>query len=277
MNPSSSLNADPARSPSFRVSTRCLSADLTTADAGESARDLGTLSTEKLAEVLTCLGAFDPTQLLDADPQVVVTARRGRFFIRPGRGKLILREAHDAQQSYFELPAAEVPSYLDDRDYVPTTPPAEMPAASTSPVRSKKPAVAAALCTIAVLLAGISALFTFRTEEIDPSSDYTPITDPARIAAIRQQVTGTYATDGDEGGRVLHLSADGTVRYREPIAGSAEADERTATYTPAVRRGADTPLLRTSSLGPIEIRDAATVVYARETYTRRVDPPRPPR
>lgn len=277
MNPSSSSNADPARSPSFRATTRCLSADLATADAGESARDLGTLSAEKLAEILARLGALDAAQLMDADPQVVVTARRGRFVIRPGRGKLILREAHDTQQSYFELTAAEVPSYLDNLDYVAASPPSETVATGIQPVPPKKRSVAYMLFAATGLLVVISAFLTFRTDEVDPASDYAPITDAGRIATIRHQVAGTFATEGESGGRILQISPDGVVRYREPIAGSTDFDERTATCTPAVRRGSDTPLLRTSELGPIEIRDAATLVYAREIYKRRADPPTPPR
>lgn len=256
------------------MTTRALSADLATAHAKEPSRSLGTLNAADFSEVLARLAAFNPALLDDAEPELVVTARRGRFIVQPGRGKLLLRSANDPEQAYVELPAGDVPAFLDNPEYVAAPPPdhpdappkvADLPA----PAAPRKSAFAFALLAGALALLAGSAYVTYRPNPVDSPAQYVAVADPSQLSLLRQQVVGTFATQGDE--RSLAIGSDGIVRYRENSPDPANVYERKATYAVAMRRDSTNPVLRTSEIGPIEIRGPHTLFYAGETYTRNPD------
>lgn len=270
MHPSSSSNAEPAAGPTFKVVSRALSADLTTASVTESGRDLGTKSAVELAELLARLAALDPAQFADADPHFLVTGRRGRFTIKPGRGQLLLQAVGGQDTAYFALPVDQVPAYLDGRD------PVAVPAGETTPASTavaggaaSRGPLAFALFALAIVLVAGSAYFTFQTEDVDPVSDYEPIAAAHEVAAVRQQTAGTFATGDEPGERSLEVRADGALIYREATTGSDEADERQGMYAVVRRRADRVMILRVAGFGPIEARADGTLFYAGETYRRR--------
>ncbi len=269
MNPSSSSNAEPAPRATYKVSTRGLSADLTTVGADESSRDLGPLELGPLAELLSRLARLDLAQVGDDDPHLIITGPRGRFAVRPGRGKLVLRDAAAPHQSYLELHAADVPAYLDSHDPVtaPTTPETASVATELPPARTRHPALGWAAFTLSAALVAGSAFWTFREESVDPAEDYIELTLPESTALVRKSAgVYTYGSGDDE--RRLELRADGSASYQEFESGRVLAQQRDGTAAPALRRTDRVPVLRVGGLGPIEIRSADSVVFARDAYKR---------
>lgn len=269
MNPSSSSSAEPAPRVTYKVSTRGLSADLTTVGADESSRDLGPLELAPLAELLSRLARLDPAQVGDHDPHLIITGARGRFAVRPGRGKLVLRDAAAPHQSYLELNAADVPAYLDGHDpvAVPSTQESASVVAELPPSQTRHPAFGWAAFALAAALVAGSAFWTFREESVDPANDYIELTLPEATALVRQSAgIYTYGSGDDE--RRIELRADGSASYQEFESGRVLAQQRDGTAVPALRRTDRLPVLRVAGLGPIEIRSADSVVFARDAYRR---------
>jgi hypothetical protein len=269
MSPSSPSNADSAGGTDYKVSSRALAADLAVASIHESARDLGSVDTPALVALLEKLAALDASAVAEADPQLVVTARRGRFTIRPGRGRLLLRLATGGDQSYWELTAAEVPGFLDGRELpnAPSgTPDGDLPV--EAPVETRL-ALALTLFAATFLIVAASAWLTFRPDDVDPAALYGAAPAPAEAAAAALSAAGTYVNGGGDDERVLEIAADGTVHYREYGPGREVVDERRGQGN-LVHRLADRALvLRVPDLGPIELKPPNTVIFARDTYQRR--------
>lgn len=270
MNPSSSSNAEPASGPTFKVACRELSADLGTADVTESGCELGSLSAGELTGLLVKLAALDPTTFGEADPHLLVSSRRGRFIVKPGRGKLLLRSTGEQDAAYFELPVDQTPAYLDGKDPVAgsLSEPAAIAAEPTGTWRSN-PALAVAMFVVAAALVASSAFLTFRTDEVDPVSAYTPVTAAGDVAAVRQKIIGTFATGDEPDDRTLVVRADDTLTYQEPAAGAEAPDERSGPFAVMRRRSDQVTVLRVEGFGTIEVRADGSLLYAGESYRRR--------
>ncbi len=137
---SSSSSSD--RNATFRVATREVSLDFSTVGPEQAPNELGTLSDTAFRELLAKFALIPAVKLIDGDPQLVVTAKRGRFLILPSSGKLLLRSASDPQQPYEKFDVAALPSYLDGDDSpagaeppppVQTIPPTPVYASATIP------------------------------------------------------------------------------------------------------------------------------------------------
>ena len=113
---SSSGSAPAGRDAPFRVATREVSSDFSTVGPDQSPNELGALSTEAFLTLAEKFAAIPAVKLIDGDPQLVVTAKRGRFVVLPSNGKLLLRPANDPQQPYVKFSPADVPAFLDTTD-----------------------------------------------------------------------------------------------------------------------------------------------------------------
>jgi hypothetical protein len=102
--------------PTFRVSTREISLDLTNVGPAESPNELGALSDTAFRELLARFASIPAVKLLDGDPQLVVSAKRGRYVLVPSAGQLLVRPANDSQQPYVKFTADDLPRYLDSTD-----------------------------------------------------------------------------------------------------------------------------------------------------------------
>ena len=71
MNPSSPSNVDHPAGPTFKVTSRALSADLSTARSDESVRELGTPDGAGLVALMEKLAVLDASEVAEADPQLV--------------------------------------------------------------------------------------------------------------------------------------------------------------------------------------------------------------
>ncbi|MBP6508173.1 MAG: hypothetical protein KA257_11475 [Opitutaceae bacterium] len=262
-----SSNAEPAGATPFQVSTRDLSEDFSSVGASHSVRDLGALGHAQFTALLGNLLAIDAMQLLDGNPHLLVTAKRGRFTVQPSKGKLMLREAGQPNASFMELSAAEVPDWLDQRETTAGGATNDSPAATAQPGTDPRRAQLVALLFAVTLIAlAVSVYFTFiRTAPIDADVSYTEVP-AAQLATLRPQVLGSYTTL--RGDCTLDIRADGTLVYGEADATAGPTETWNDNYTFALRDGV-TPVLRMKELGPVEIVNAQTVLYAGDTYTRK--------
>jgi hypothetical protein len=120
---SSSGPSSGSRDGPFRVSTREISADFSTVGPDQSPGELGVLSHSAFAVLIDKFANIPAVKLIDGDPQLVVSAKRGRFLVLPSTGRLLVRPANDAQQPYVKYAPDELPGFLDSADGQPSTPP----------------------------------------------------------------------------------------------------------------------------------------------------------
>lgn len=324
---SPSGSAPSGRDAPFRVATREVSLDFSTVGPDQSPHELGAMNDAAFRTLLEKFAGIPPVKLIDGDPQLVVSAKRGRFILLPSAGKLLLRPANDPQQPYVKFIPNDVPGFLDETDEPGQAPaqtqappkkfstligsaaaiaasdsatisprpaapifgafpdkpgPSATTASSATTSASTKPAVAAptkfprglVFSLAALLLAvavGILWVFYAPAEPPPPPaprSEFAPIAATDLLASLKQRFVGAYATSGEAGERLLEIRADGTFHYQEFGTGVALKANRSGTYLFAVRQGTKTPLIRTSSLGTIELRDEKSVVYEGAVFTR---------
>ncbi len=113
---SSSDSSPSGRALPFRVATREISSDFSTVGPDQSPNEIGGLSATVFGELLEKFAAIPAVKLIDGDPQLIVTAKRGRYVILPSTGSLLLRPANDAQQPYVKFAPADVPAFLDNTE-----------------------------------------------------------------------------------------------------------------------------------------------------------------
>ncbi len=297
-----SADIAPPRGPTYLLATRELSADFTQVGPEQIPRELGAVDAAQFLRLLEKLVAVDALALVDADPQLFVTVKTGRFLIQPQGGKLLIRPTNALDQIFFKLSPTEIPPFLDGAPPprpppAPTTligsavartesnpsPPA--PARALAPAREPRRAFGLGiLATVGLLAAGATWFLLVRTPAPDsraipvPTSksspppaarapEFDPIESPAQLTELRQQFGGTYVTSGDSGERLLELRADGTFHYQVFGSGLAVTSHDTGTYTFAVRHGTTTPVIQADALGPIEIRGENSLFVRGAVFT----------
>lgn len=324
---SPSGSAPSGRDAPFRVATREVSLDFSTVGPDQSPHELGAMNDAAFRTLLEKFAGIPPVKLIDGDPQLVVSAKRGRFILLPSAGKLLLRPANDPQQPYVKFIPNDVPGFLDETDEPGQAPaqtqappkkfstligsaaaiaasdsatisprpaapifgafpdkpgPSATTASSATTSASTKPAVAAPtkfprglVFSLAALLLAVGILWVFYAPAPAepppppaPRSEFAPIAATDLLASLKQRFVGAYATSGEAGERLLEIRADGTFHYQEFGTGVALKANRSGTYLFAIRQGTKTPLIRTSSLGTIELRDEKSVVYEGAVFTR---------
>lgn len=113
---SSSGSSGSNRATPFRVATREVSLDFSVVGPDQSPGELGAFSESAFRELVEKFAAIPTVKLLDGDPQLIVTAKRGRYVIIPSTGKLLLRPANDSQQPYVKFDPVDVPGFLENND-----------------------------------------------------------------------------------------------------------------------------------------------------------------
>lgn len=332
LTPSLGPSSSGGRDAPFRVSTREVSADLSTVGPDQSPNELGALSPAAFATLLEKFANIPPVKLIDGDPQLVVSTKRGRFILLPSGGKLLVRPANDAQQPYVKYDPANLLGFLDATDQqtqtqapdknfqtligsaaavvaetettIPPTPPSapiygnfpsttvrpqpasatvpSIPASARLPVtppapQPKKinPRLIYAVLALFAITAGGSLWVFFGPAPADkppptaPAGEFDLVTAPEQLASLKKRFVGTYATNGDAGGeRLLEIKADGTFKYQEFGDSVARTANRSGTYTFAFRHGTKTPVIRTSGVGTIEIRDEKTLYCQSASFAK---------
>jgi hypothetical protein len=110
------------RGSTYQVTTRELSADFASVGPDQSSRELGAIDGATFLRLLEKLVAIDALTLVDADPQLFVTVKSGRFLIQPQGGKLLVRPTNALDQIFFKLSPAEIPPFLDGVPFAAPTP-----------------------------------------------------------------------------------------------------------------------------------------------------------
>lgn len=284
------------RGPTYQVATRELSADFASVGPEHNARELGAIDGGQFLKLLEQLVAIDAIKLIDADPQIIVTVKSGRFLIQPQSGKLLVRPVNALDQVFFRFAPAEIPPFLDGAPppgpkafttligsatiRAESTPPVPMPAANSPPAPEKKSGrslILAGLVVLALAVAGGSAWFFLQTSAPPPplpkaASARVPELDaiiaPGQLASLQQRFAGTYVTSGEAGERLLELKPDGTFKYQEFGSSLAVTKHDNGTYSFALRHGTPTPVVRAPVLGPVEIRDENSLFLRGALFTR---------
>jgi hypothetical protein len=246
----------------FKISTVNLSADTATAAADYGEQPLGELSAEELTALLERLRDIHPEQNAEADPHVLIAAPAGHFLVRTGQGKLLLYNARDHSAPYSELTAAQIVAQLHA---IPAAPAATGETAASSPAPSPHRGIAVAILVAGLALNGYTLYSAFYSESVSVKTAVTLLTDPAEIVAHGHDVVGTFATGGQNGDRVIVVSADGRVAFSE-IGNPRSASNTSDTYR--LGRHAKRLCLSTADSGLIEVMNIDTVVYYRDVYKR---------
>jgi len=128
----------------FRVATREVSLDFSTVGPDQSPNELGAMSDAAFRTLLEKFAGIPPVKLIDGDPQLVVSAKRGRFILLPSNGKLLLRPANDPQQPYVKFAPGDVPGFLDATDQ-----PAQVQAQTQTPAKNFSTLIGSAAAMVA--------------------------------------------------------------------------------------------------------------------------------
>ncbi len=260
--------------PIFNVTLVNLDADARTAVPDQGRLSLGKLTTDQLIALLEAFRELDPLQNLEAEPEILVEARREKYLIRNDRKNLLLYNVRNTAEPAYKLTPAEIIAELDGSaasartTTVPFAGSREKPAETIEyvppPVAPKKPPVL--LAAVAILLGlGVLAVgfLTFSQKEPVP---YTLITDSAERTQAGSTLVGVYMTGSEPGQHGIAVMDDGAIKLFElnsQVAPSVIYD----TY----RLGRlDTTLCLVTHQpgGVIEARDRDTLVYCGETYQR---------
>lgn len=253
---------------SFRVSTVHLSPEATRADPTQGTIELGELSDDALVALLERLRVLDAAAVVDAEPEVVITSRAGRFIVRAGRQKLFLYEARAHAQPYAELTATEIVTQLE------RMPVAPLPTADgelSAPVPSAHRAaphrgIAATILIAGLALNGYTLYSVFYTESVNEAPVVTLLTEPADIATRTQMVVGTYATGEKTGDRTIIIQGDGQVRFTQLGSSNVVLNNRDTYH---IGRKGERFALATAESGVIEVFDPDTLIYYRDIYKRK--------
>jgi hypothetical protein len=283
------------RGPVYQVTIRELSTDFSEVGPDYPPRDLGPADPEKFRQLLRQLCAIDPLKLVDADPQIIVTVKSGRFLIQPQGGKLLVRPVNALDQIFFKLTPDEIPAFLDDsapkppKPVAPTTligsaaahfdsKPPIPPKPAAAPRRSSRLILIALSLAAGLAAAGAGWILFFSAPPPPPPPVATKppafdLVPPDQLASLQKRLAGTYATSGETGERLLDLHADGTFNYQEFGTGLSMTSHETGSFTFAWHHGTQTPVLRAGPLGAIELRDDNTLVVRTVVFTRLPAPP----
>lgn len=248
----------------FKVTLHNLTADARAAFPGLDPIDLGELEPEALLNLLEKLAALDPAQVAEAEPQLTVTGRAGKYAVRTGQGKLLLYNARDSSQPYVELTAPEIVGLIDR-----ALTPAPFGSGSDSAPGASRPAphagTALAMLVVGLALNGYTLYAVLYTDSVNRKPDIKLVTDAAELAAHRTSFVGSYFTGRQSGDRGIVITADGTVRFTVlgTAPGSLESND-----TSRVGRHDNRLCLDTPESGMIDIVNLDTLVYYRDTYRR---------
>jgi hypothetical protein len=148
---SPSGSSSTGRDAPFRVATREVSLDFSTVGPDQSPNELGAMNDAAFRALLEKFAGIPPVKLIDGDPQLVVSAKRGRFILLPSNGKLLLRPANDPQQPYVKFIPNDVPGFLDETDQ-----PGQAPAQTPVPPKKFSTLIGSAAAVVASDSAAIS-------------------------------------------------------------------------------------------------------------------------
>ncbi len=228
-------------------------------------QELGMLDADQIVELLTKFSSLDPVRLVDTDPHVLINGRRGSFSAKPHQGKLLLQSTGGINAAFIELDPKDVPAWLDEPEGFDSGEAAATieQAITVTPTTGRN--MALGLLAISLLVLVFSAYYTFRPHPLIAEEIFTPISDPALLSSLQQQVVGLYVhSDGDS---KLLVSADGKIVFIETADPAEPPDETVDQYKLAIMAGTGAVLLG-ADFGEIIIRNANTLEFYGEDFVR---------
>jgi hypothetical protein len=252
----------------YPVVLRGISADLQEVGPHLADENLGDLDSGQVLELLEGIVTMDPVRLLDGDPQILISGRRGAFSAKPNRGNLLLKTAGDFNAAYLELPPAEVTAWLDETEGDASTAElsgSETPLAATVVHTAKRRRLAAVAMIISLMALAVSAYLTLRPRPLIPDSAFSPIVDQALLNRLTEQVIGRYANT--EQNTRLIVESNGRLTYRETNDTGEPPEDTVDRYVFRSMTGVGA-VLRTKELGAIAITDANTLTLNGEKFYR---------
>lgn len=247
------------------ISTVHLSADTTAASVEFGQTDLGELTEAEFVALLERFRRLDSVQNSEVDPQILITARAGRFIVRTGQGKLFLYNARNTTEPYAELSAEEIFAHLERPAPAATVSSASVASTSVKPAAPHR-ATAFAILVAGLALNGYTLYSAFYTDRVGEKTVITLLTAADELAARQRDVIGTYATGAQPGDRVITVGADGSVKFSE-VASTTSINNSSDTYR--LGRREKQLCLATVDSGVVDILNIDTLVYYRDTYKRR--------
>lgn len=261
-----SSNPTPSTHP---VKLRGISPDFSEIGAQIEEQDLGEITAEALTELLEKFAAIDPVRLVESDPEILLSGRRGRFTVRSNQGILNVQATGDATAAFQAIPATAIAEWLDQAEGTPlsagSADSVKEEAVITDPGSSRQGLVTV-LLILSFIVVGASAYFTYQPAAIDNPKDYTAITDLGELASIDQQARGRFLNV--DGTVELRIEADRRIVLLESD-GSDDAarDETTTSYTPMTDVSGAT-ILFTPDIGIIIVNGPNSLGYNADIYTR---------
>ncbi len=249
--------------PKFNLTTINLTADLRTARADLGACDFGERDDAQLFAMLEIFRQIDPVQNHAAEPQIVIEAPTGKFLVRTGQGKLYLYNARDTTEPYVELNSSAILREIS----LPHADSDEAAAAEDAAAAKRTPhrGIAISILIAGLLLNGYTLYSVFYIDDVNEKPAVKLVTDDKELTTLQAAVAGHYATGSEPGDRAIDIGADGRVRFLKRIATGERAD---GDDTYRVGRHDSQLCLSTRDSGVIDVQNAETVVYYRDTYRR---------
>jgi hypothetical protein len=252
----------------YPVVLRGISTDLQEVGPHLNDESLGDLDAAQVLALLEGVAAMDPVRLLEGDPQVLISGRRGAFSAKPNRGNFLLKTVGDFNAAYLELAPAEVTDWLDQTEGAASTAElsgSETPLAATVVHTAKRRRMAAVAMSISLLALAVSAYLTLRPRPLIPDSAFSPIVDQALLNRLTQQVIGRYA-NAEQNTRLI-VESNGRLTYRETNDTGEPPEDTVDSYQLSSMTGVGA-VLRTKELGAIAITDANTLTLNGEEFYR---------
>ena len=253
----------------FSTQLRGISPDFSEIKQGLEEYDLGYLTAETLIELLKRFLAIDPLEIVNADPEIVITGRRGRYRVKNSINKLTLTPVSDPLAAFVELSADEIPHWLDQPDpsVLQADPPDYSPDILLPRVSSSRRYLVAALMMISLGFLCATIYFSFQPTPINNEDDYRPIKNAQTIASLRKKVVGHYANV--DGSVKIVVQDDRLVLRVSNGPNHSHTDESAYTYEFKTSKKGETVLF-SREIGVIILTDRATLRYNGDSYRRTI-------
>lgn len=209
----------------FHVTTVNLTPGARHGDAGSGPRRPVKMSADELVALLETFAEIDAGENNEADPEIRVDSRQGRFVIRTAQKRLFLHNPRDLSEPAYVLAAREIIAELDGSaaETRRTTPPVPLPFTTEQgtpagdsgllnelPPRPppEPPSFPFVLVTLVVALAGYITYAEFFAPRGDPPPVLTPLS-AAELVAEEATLTGAYMTGTEPGQHGIVILAGG--------------------------------------------------------------------
>jgi len=249
----------------FKVSTNNLAPDARSAAADLGTQVVGELDAGKLLALIEAFRELDSIQNVEADPQIAIQARAGKFVVRTDHKKLFLYNAQNSTDPAVELTAAEIVAQLDHT--APVAAPAEELPADVSPLPTlPNHRLAFALLAVGLFFIGYAIYSAFRTDLGNNPPALAAIDNSTELAALQRTVIGTYMTGQEPGHQGLVIEANGSMKFFQVL---SQGPQDVVPDAYRIGRHEKKLCLATRQYGAlIEVIDHDTLAYAGGTYKR---------